>query len=241
MSHQLPIVSVRRFVEGKRLWHDPRRRQCGAGVDHVAGVRRREAGRRDLPRPGVRDERAGDRRMRQDRCRPCWPWLALLAGCAAGKDAVVPGSTTRSCRRVGRCELFYPVAQRQALPDLSGAEPGTAGQADPRLRLLRQGRRAEHLGRSGAGRAGTRRPTLSTVYRQTSARRRAATGHRLARHAAAPAAGLRARTTRSSYPSIFDFVRPDAAGAVRLPAQRPCPPRSCWTGSTGWPPCTWSR
>ncbi|HEX3590648.1 MAG TPA: histidine phosphatase family protein [Pseudonocardiaceae bacterium] len=28
VSHQLPIVSVRRFVEGKRLWHDPRRRQC---------------------------------------------------------------------------------------------------------------------------------------------------------------------------------------------------------------------
>jgi broad specificity phosphatase PhoE len=29
VSHQLPIVSVRRFVEGKRLWHDPRKRQCG--------------------------------------------------------------------------------------------------------------------------------------------------------------------------------------------------------------------
>lgn len=31
VSHQLPIVVVRRFVEGKRLWHDPRRRQCGLG------------------------------------------------------------------------------------------------------------------------------------------------------------------------------------------------------------------
>lgn len=28
VSHQLPIVTVRRFLEGKRLWHDPRRRQC---------------------------------------------------------------------------------------------------------------------------------------------------------------------------------------------------------------------
>ena len=28
VSHQLPIVAVRRFVEGRRLWHDPRRRQC---------------------------------------------------------------------------------------------------------------------------------------------------------------------------------------------------------------------
>ncbi|PZS30054.1 MAG: hypothetical protein DLM59_11705 [Pseudonocardiales bacterium] len=29
VSHQLPIVIARRRVEGRRLWHDPRRRQCG--------------------------------------------------------------------------------------------------------------------------------------------------------------------------------------------------------------------
>lgn len=28
VSHQLPIVSLRRRVEGKTLWHDPRKRQC---------------------------------------------------------------------------------------------------------------------------------------------------------------------------------------------------------------------
>lgn len=28
VSHQLPIWTVRRFLEGKRLWHDPRQRQC---------------------------------------------------------------------------------------------------------------------------------------------------------------------------------------------------------------------
>jgi len=28
VSHQLPIWTVRRQVEGRRLWHDPRRRQC---------------------------------------------------------------------------------------------------------------------------------------------------------------------------------------------------------------------
>lgn len=28
VSHQLPIVAVRRFAEGKRLWHDPRKREC---------------------------------------------------------------------------------------------------------------------------------------------------------------------------------------------------------------------
>jgi broad specificity phosphatase PhoE len=28
VSHQLPIWTLRRFVTGKRLWHDPRHRQC---------------------------------------------------------------------------------------------------------------------------------------------------------------------------------------------------------------------
>ena len=28
VSHQLPIWTLRRFMEGKRMWHDPRRRQC---------------------------------------------------------------------------------------------------------------------------------------------------------------------------------------------------------------------
>jgi broad specificity phosphatase PhoE len=31
VSHQLPIVALRRYVEGKRLFHDPRRRQCALG------------------------------------------------------------------------------------------------------------------------------------------------------------------------------------------------------------------
>ncbi|WP_432843531.1 histidine phosphatase family protein [Dactylosporangium sp. CA-092794] len=29
VSHQLPIWTLRRHVEKKRLWHDPRRRECG--------------------------------------------------------------------------------------------------------------------------------------------------------------------------------------------------------------------
>jgi broad specificity phosphatase PhoE len=31
VSHQMPIWIARRSVEGKRLWHDPRRRQCALG------------------------------------------------------------------------------------------------------------------------------------------------------------------------------------------------------------------
>jgi broad specificity phosphatase PhoE len=29
ISHQLPIWTLRRFVQKQRLWHDPRRRECG--------------------------------------------------------------------------------------------------------------------------------------------------------------------------------------------------------------------
>jgi len=31
VSHQLPIWVTRRAVQGHRLWHDPRRRECGLG------------------------------------------------------------------------------------------------------------------------------------------------------------------------------------------------------------------
>jgi broad specificity phosphatase PhoE len=31
VSHQLPIWTARRKVERRRLWHDPRRRQCALG------------------------------------------------------------------------------------------------------------------------------------------------------------------------------------------------------------------
>ena len=29
VSHQLPIWTIRRYVEGRTLWHRPDRRQCG--------------------------------------------------------------------------------------------------------------------------------------------------------------------------------------------------------------------
>lgn len=31
VSHQLPIWTLRRFLEGRRLWHDPRSRECALG------------------------------------------------------------------------------------------------------------------------------------------------------------------------------------------------------------------
>jgi broad specificity phosphatase PhoE len=46
VSHQLPIWVTRRYLEGRRLWHNPARRQCALGSvtsvsyqgDQVAGV-----------------------------------------------------------------------------------------------------------------------------------------------------------------------------------------------------------
>jgi broad specificity phosphatase PhoE len=58
VSHQLPIWSARRLVEGKRLWHDPRRRQCALGSvttftvtgDRITGVQYREPSGPSRPR-----------------------------------------------------------------------------------------------------------------------------------------------------------------------------------------------
>jgi broad specificity phosphatase PhoE len=57
VSHQLPIWTLRRYVERKRLWHDPRRRQCAlASVtsltfegDRVVDVAYREPAGPDQP------------------------------------------------------------------------------------------------------------------------------------------------------------------------------------------------
>jgi broad specificity phosphatase PhoE len=40
VSHQLPIVTLRRLVEGKTLWHDPRKRQCSlASITSLTFIR----------------------------------------------------------------------------------------------------------------------------------------------------------------------------------------------------------
>lgn len=42
VSHQLPIWTLRRFLEGRRLWHNPAKRQCGlaslTSLTFVGGV-----------------------------------------------------------------------------------------------------------------------------------------------------------------------------------------------------------
>lgn len=66
VSHQLPIWTVRSHVEGRRLWHDPRRRECALASltsfvyegDDIVEVTYREPAAHLVPRP-VREGRGG--------------------------------------------------------------------------------------------------------------------------------------------------------------------------------------
>ncbi len=61
VSHQLPIWTARSFATGRRLWHDPRRRQCSLASlttftydgDELVSVSYEEPARDLLPAPAV--------------------------------------------------------------------------------------------------------------------------------------------------------------------------------------------
>jgi broad specificity phosphatase PhoE len=61
VSHQLPIWTARSFATGRRLWHDPRRRQCSLASltsftydgDELVSVSYEEPARDLLPSPAV--------------------------------------------------------------------------------------------------------------------------------------------------------------------------------------------
>lgn len=61
VSHQLPIWTARSFATGRRLWHDPRKRQCSLASltsftyrgDELVSVTYEEPARDLLPKPAV--------------------------------------------------------------------------------------------------------------------------------------------------------------------------------------------
>ena len=67
VSHQLPIWTLRSFLEGRRLWHDPRKRECSlASVttvhfegDRVVAVTYDQPARALLPQPDPHTPPAG--------------------------------------------------------------------------------------------------------------------------------------------------------------------------------------
>lgn len=127
--------------------------------------------------------------------------LLLLAGCAVGKDADVPGSSFSFVSPGGKLEIFYPVAQRQALPDLSGQ---SLEQPNQQIHVSDYADKVVVLNIWGqwCGPCRDEAPELSTVYQQTKAQ-----GVQLL--------GIDVRDERTaaldfvqdnqiSYPSIFD-------------------------------------
>ena len=61
VSHQLPIWVTRRKIEGRRLWHNPARRECAPGQRHQRHLRRR-------PRRQGRLRRARGRAVAPPQC-----------------------------------------------------------------------------------------------------------------------------------------------------------------------------
>ena len=67
VSHQLPIWTARSFATGRRLWHDPRQRQCSLASltsfayegDELVSVSYEEPARDLLPAPSIRRPAAG--------------------------------------------------------------------------------------------------------------------------------------------------------------------------------------
>jgi thiol-disulfide isomerase/thioredoxin len=127
--------------------------------------------------------------------------MVLLAGCTVGKDAVVQGSDFSFVSPGGQLEIHYPVAQRQALPDLSGdslANPGTAIHVSDfagKVVVL-------NLWGQWCGPCRAEAPELSAVYDQTRANGVQLLGIDL-RDARSAALDF-VHNNSISYPSIFD-------------------------------------
>jgi thiol-disulfide isomerase/thioredoxin len=126
---------------------------------------------------------------------------AVLTGCAVGKDAVVQGSDFSFVSPGGKLEIFYPEAQRQVLPNLSG---DSLEQENKQIHVSDFPGKVVVLNIWGqwCGPCRDEAPELSTVFRQTKA-----DGVQLI--------GIDVRDERSaaldfvhdnqiSYPSIFD-------------------------------------
>ena len=242
VSHQLPIWTLRRYVEGRRLWHDPRRRQCALASADLAGVRRRRADAAS-PTASPRAERA-DRPPAHDAaacplahtagvhthrpqcvrphavCASARSWLlALLAGCSTSKDAVETGRTFQFVAPGGQTRAHLrPAVEPAARWGLSAGQ--SLADPAPTLgagRLRGQGRRAQRLGL--VVRPLPRRGARPAVRgHQTAADGVAVLGvdvrdDRAGRPRLRPLRGL-------TYDSISDYPGRSLAGLGGVPAQR---------------------
>lgn len=132
VSHQLPVWTLRLYLTGKRLWHDPRRRDCAlASVtsliydgDRLVDVVYSQPAAA-LTAPATMQSRAtrrsGALTMRRLVIAAAVSAL-LLTGCS-GRDAVAQGGTFEFVSPGGKTDIFYdPPASRGRPGPLSGPE-----------------------------------------------------------------------------------------------------------------------
>ena len=163
VSHQLPIWTLRRFVSGRHLWHDPRRRQCALAsltslvFDDAALVQVR------YTEPAGGSDPDPDRGMNAASAVAAVRRRALLTGCSTSKDAVETGQDFTFVAPGGQTTILYdPPASRGALRGLSGESLLSPGHHDRARGLLRAASSCSTSGAPGAGRAAPRRRTCSS-------------------------------------------------------------------------------
>jgi thiol-disulfide isomerase/thioredoxin/phosphohistidine phosphatase SixA len=121
VSHQLPVETLRRSMEGKWLPHDPRRRQC-----NLASLTLR-------PSTVISSSASTtvSRRLTCDRSGLAYAVVTaaaiLLTGCSTGHDAVAQGGTFEFIAPGGKTDILYdpPQTRGPARPQRTGPDGST--------------------------------------------------------------------------------------------------------------------
>ena len=248
VSHQLPIWTARSFATGRRLWHDPRKRQCSLASltsftydgDELVSVSYEEPARDLLPVPAPAPARSSSpgpddapsprpaRPHRRRAGRGCPAGADVLTGCSGGSAAAVAGPGLRLRRRDG-----HPGR---------GGRPQGPGAVRPARRWTGSrstcGTTAVRSSWSTSGGPGARRasPRRRRCRRCTSRPRptacsSSASTPRTVRRRRGPTRSGSASPTRASTTTAAGCCSPCAARCRRRPSRR----RWCSTARAGWP------
>ena len=247
VSHQLPIWVTRSALEGRRLWHDPRRRECSLASlttldfdgDRLVAVTLQRAGRRPPARRAGRCRgpdgsghgprrslQGGARRSRAARGRRRAPPRSRAAGPTRRRP-----DGLRVGRRV-RDDVGRPATE--PVPSSSPARTSRATRSTSRTGGATSS--CSTPGTRAARRAARRRPTSSRSRAST----RTAGVHVLGINSTDDAGAAQAfeRTFELPYPCVHDTDGSAVAALQGIVPSRPCRRRSSWTGRGGWPPAS---